>query len=249
MAPHSLPYFESALYARTTFIEPFRSGWSEIPIEKLRELRDYLLEYRQQFQEAINDDLKSGGFATDSVSNIYQSLKKYTRWYDKNMVSINDGLARSDNKAHIAKEVLLIIEIVWTRPMTKYPHINENNQIDEFLTADERMKLYNRNKEDEDRKAERECFMVHLKGKSESEKQRKFDILAERLNGKKGKYVNIYLTAALRLEWLASFPRFDLMKKYWGIQGSQSGISNRNEMEDEALIESAIEELRCKLGN
>ena len=85
MAPYSLPYFESAIYARTSFIEPFCSGWADVTIEKLKELKDYLLEYRQQFQEAINDDLKSGGFATDSVSNIYQSLKKYTRWYDENI--------------------------------------------------------------------------------------------------------------------------------------------------------------------
>ena len=64
-----------------SFIEPFCTEWEAVTVNHLIELKRCLVEEWLNFQRAIIEDIRCGFSATYCVRSIYQTLKKFSRWF------------------------------------------------------------------------------------------------------------------------------------------------------------------------
>lgn len=230
MATQALPYYECEVHARLSFIEPFCTDWESVRSSNLRILRDYLTDTWMYFNEAMQTDIGRGCVASNSIISIYYTLKKFTRWFARWYSVIQESFTSIEEaircKARVASDVVEIIEILWVPLLDRYRPVQEElNRQKDRLTASERIELNKATREDEIREHELRAIDSLLTGDSESEKDRKFDILYDVLHGTKGKTAAMYLQAAIEMKWLTEMPEFTLLQKYWGVGGTQGAIS------------------------
>lgn len=230
MAVQAIPYYECEVHARLSFIEPFCTDWEGVSSSNLRTLKDYLVDTWMYFNEAMQTDIGRGCVAYNSIISIYYTLKKFTRWFAKWYSVIQDSFTSMEeairHKARIASDVVEIIEILWIPLFDSYrPVQDEINRQKDRLTASERMELNKVTREDEIRQQELRAINSLLTGDTNSEKDKKFDILYDVLHGTKGKTAAMYLQAAIEMKWLTEMPEFTLLQKYWGVGGTQGAIS------------------------
>lgn len=231
MNRHDLPYYENILCARMSFIEPFCTDWDAVTVNHLIELKRCLIEEWLNFQRAIIEDIRCGFSATYCVRSIYQTLKKFSRWFFNLKDTIGMALAHTANtmvdKASIAREIANVIEILWIPFIwDRYEELKkEAERLPETLTSVEYRQSRMLDREEETRdKALRTLYSL-IVGSSIDEKRRKSDIMRDTLNGMKGKTVATYIQAALELNWLSDVPEFSIMKMFWGVEGSHGAIS------------------------
>lgn len=231
MNRHDLPYYENILCARMSFIEPFCTDWDAVTVNHLIELKRCLIEEWLNFQRAIIEDIRCGFSATYCVRSIYQTLKKFSRWFFNLKDTIGMVLGHTANtmvdKASIAREIANVIEILWIPFIwDRYEELKkEAERLPETLTSVEYRQSRMLDREEETRdKALRTLYSL-IVGSSIDEKRRKSDIMRDTLNGMKGKTVATYIQAALELNWLSDVPEFSIMKMFWGVEGSHGAIS------------------------
>ena len=242
-----------------SFIEPFCTEWEAVTVNHLIELKRCLVEEWLNFQRAIIEDIRCGFSATYCVRSIYQTLKKFSRWFFSLKDTIGMALRHTAkivvDKAAIAKEIANVIEILWIPFIwERYEDIKkEAEKLPETLTSLEYRQKKMLSLEEENRdKALRTLYSLII-GSSIDEKRRKSDIMRDILNGMKGKVVATYIQAALELNWLSDVPEFSIMKMFWGIEGSQGAISKMFSTVGGSLIkkenlQNAKEDLRLKLS-
>ena len=242
-----------------SFIEPFCTDWEAVTVKHLIELKRCLIEEWLNFQRAIIEDIRCGFSATYCVRSIYQTLKKFSRWFFSIKDTICMALAHTAkvvvDKASIAKEIANVIEILWIPFIwERYEEIKkEAERLPETLTSLEYRQKRMLCLEEENRdKALRTLYSLII-GSSIDEKRRKSDIMRDILNGMKGKVVATYIQAALELNWLSDVPEFSIMKMFWGIEGSQGAISKMfstvgGSLIKEENLQNAKENLRLKLS-
>ena len=204
-------------------------------------LRDYLTETWMHFKEAVQTDIWRGCVASNSIISIYYALKKFTHWFARWYSAIQESFSSIEeairHKARVASDVVEIIEILWIPLFDSYRPVQEEmNRQKDRLTASERIELNKATREDETREQELRAINSLLTGDSESEKDRKFDILYDALHGTKGKTADMYLQAAIELKWLTEMPEFSLLQRYWGVQGTQGAISKSYSQAGGSLI-------------
>lgn len=231
MNRHDLPYYENILCVRMSFIEPFCTDWEAVTVNHLIELKRCLIEEWLNFQRAIIEDIRCGFSATYCVRSIYQTLKKFSRWFFNIKDTIGMALGHTSkvvvDKATIAKEIANVIEILWIPFIwERYEEIKkESERLPETLTSLEYRQTRKFNLAEETRdKALRSLYSL-IVGSSVEEKTRKSGIMRDILSGMKGKTVATYIQAALELNWLSDVPEFSIMKMFWGVEGSQGAIS------------------------
>lgn len=230
MTAQALPYYECEVHARLSFIEPFCTDWESVRPANLKILKDYLSETWMYFNEALQADIGRGCIAANSIISIYYTLKKFTRWFaqwhfiiQESFTSIEEAIR---HKARMASDVVEIIEILWIPVLDKYRPVQEElSRHKDRLTASERMELNKTTREDYVREKELRAINSLITGDSESEKDKKFDILYDVLHGIKGKTAAMYLQAAIELRWFTKMPEFSLLQRYWGVGGTQGAIS------------------------
>ena len=259
MNRHDLPYYENILCIRMSFIEPFCTEWEAVTVNHLIELKRCLVEEWLNFQRAIIEDIRCGFSATYCVRSIYQTLKKFSRWFFSLKDTIGLALGHTAkvvvDKAAIAKEIANVIEILWIPFIwERYEEIKkEAERLPETLTSLEYRQKRMLSLEEENRdKALRTLYSLII-GSSIDEKSKKSDIMRDILNGMKGKVVATYIQAALELNWLSDVPEFSIMKMFWGIEGSQGAISKMfstigGSLIKEENLQNAKENLRLKLS-
>lgn len=242
-----------------SFIEPFCTEWEAVTVNHLIELKRCLVEEWLNFQRAIIEDIRCGFSATYCVRSIYQTLKKFSRWFFSLKDTIGMELGHTAkiiaDKAAIAKEIANVIEILWIPFIgERYEEIKkEAERLPETLTSFEYRQKKMLSLEEENRdKALRTLYSL-ITGSSIDEKRRKSDIMRDILNGMKGKVVATYIQAALELNWLSDVPEFSIMKMFWGIEGSQGAISKMfstigGSLIKEENLQNAKEDLRLKLS-
>lgn len=117
MNRHDLPYYENILCVRMSFIEPFCTEWEAVTVNHLIELKRCLIDEWLNFQRAIIEDIRCGFSATYCVRSIYQTLKKFSRWFFSLKDTIGMALGHTAkivvDKAAIAKDIANVIEILW----------------------------------------------------------------------------------------------------------------------------------------
>lgn len=259
MRTYDLPYYENVFCARMAFIEPFCTNWEVVTVNHLLELRNCLFQEWVNFQRAIIDDARSGSYSFYCVTSVYQTLKKFSRWFhrfrNEICMALGNTIKHIANKADLARQIANFIEIVWFPFMLKlYDSLrNESKGIQETLTSQEIKLTRKLSKDEENReKAIRKLYSV-ITGTTDDEKRVKSEILQEVLNGMKGKTVATYLQAAIELNWLSEIPEFSIMKIFWGVEGSQGAISKvfstvGGSLINEETLGNAKEELLSKMS-
>ena len=259
MNRHDLPYYENILCVRMSFIEPFCTEWEAVTVNHLIELKRCLIDEWLNFQRAIIEDIRCGFSATYCVRSIYQTLKKFSRWFFNLKDTICMALGHSAkvivDKAIIAKEIANVIEILWIPFIwERYEELKkETERLPETLTSLEYRQKRMLSLEEENRdKALRTLYSL-IVGSSIDEKSRKSGIMRDVLNGMKGKTVATYIQAALELNWLSHVPEFSIMKMFWGVEGSQGAISKMfssvgGSLINENTLQNAKDELAAKLS-
>lgn len=259
MNRHDLPYYENILCVRMSFIEPFCTEWEAVTVNHLIELKRCLIDEWLNFQRAIIEDIRCGFSATYCVRSIYQTLKKFSRWFFNLKDTICMALGHSAkvivDKAIIAKEIANVIEILWIPFIwERYEELKkETERLPETLTSLEYRQKRMLSLEEENRdKALRTLYSL-IVGSSIDEKSRKSGIMRDVLNGMKGKTVATYIQAALELNWLSDVPEFSIMKIFWGVEGTQGAMSKMfssvgGSLINENTLQNAKDELAAKLS-
>lgn len=230
MAQLALPDYEIGVHARFAFIDPFCMDWEGVSVSSLKDAFQYLTVNWTEFEKAVLADLSSGFHCSFSIRSIFKTLKKFTRWFAKCQRSVDSALSSVDaamiEKAKLATNIVEVIEILWIPFLKECSPVREYlGKQRELLTADERILANRKVREEDNRDKEMRTILDLIRGESDEERLKKFDALYEVLNGMKGKTVAVYLQAAIELKWLIDMPEFSLMKKYWGVAGTQGAVS------------------------
>lgn len=182
MNRHDLPYYENILCVRMSFIEPFCTEWEAVTVNHLIELKRCLVEEWLNFQRAIIEDIRCGFSATYCVRSIYQTLKKFSRWFFGLKDTIGMALGHTArvvvDKAAIAMEIANVIEILWIPFIwERYEGLKkEAERLPETLTSLEYRQKRMLSLEEENRdKALRTLYSLII-GSSIDEKSKKSDI-------------------------------------------------------------------------
>lgn len=259
MIQYDLPYYDNVICSRMAFIEPFCTEWEVVTVHHLIELRNCLFSEWIDFQRAIIDDIRSGFSSSYCVRSIYQTLRKFSKWFYNCREVICKALENTVDsvveKARIAKEIANFIEIMWIPFMwDRYEELKkESEKLPETLTSHEHRQTQRLTEHEERREIALRTLYSVIKGASTEEKYRKSEIMHEVLTGMKGKTVATYLQAAIELDWLSEIPEFSIMKTFWGVEGSQGAISKMfsvagGSLINEDTLENAKAELTSKLA-
>lgn len=259
MATIALPYIENDICSRLSFIEPFCTGWHSVELSHLGELKEYLQNNWTNFETAVHDDMRKGFHGFHFLTTIYLSLKKFTRWYVQcqEIIDQDDHFNNSvdSQKCCIATNIVDFIEIMWIPFIHKcHPKKDDLMPPASILTMEERTQIVASKCEEENRQNDVNEMLAYINGDSVEDRNRKFEILHELVNGKKGKGLAEILEAAIKLGWLTEKPKFRLMELFWNIKGRESSLSkvltkDGGSLNDEKRVANIMQLLSTKLDS
>ncbi len=231
--------------------------WEDVTTDGILLIYDKLIEQLPAFKNLVLEDMRLGGHGCSCVVEINLTLTKYVRWMEpsSNLIWSTESMPEDEcKKIRSAKALLEFIALEWiTWAEVNYTPIRGKAEEGPRMFTEEERERYKDEKMENLLSKESNELLKHVIADNYDQKLRYGEAIAEAVRGKGGKEAAEILVAATRLKILSRLPNFRLMKKFWGVIGVQSSISeyyNDNEplkAVSENIVEMWMASLREKL--